>query len=102
MTSTGCSTAVMVETKLEDTVEKEEKPKLLILKLREPKKPSVTWTDDTVNNENMGKKSSKRCCIFHKIKKFAESDSDESNSDEEKEKDPDATPTPKTYQRHHA
>jgi len=46
-------------------------------------KANVSFSADTIDNENMGKKSSKRCCIYHKIKKFAESDSDESDSDTE-------------------
>ena len=29
-------------------------------KLGETKKPSVKWTEDTINNENLGRKSSKR------------------------------------------
>lgn len=64
---------------LTETVE-ESKPKTLILKLKN-KSPQVTWSQETINNEFMRKKSSKRCCIFHKTKKFGESDSDESDSD---------------------
>lgn len=37
-----------------------EKKDLLVLKLKESRKPAIKWTDDTVDNENMGKKSSKR------------------------------------------
>ncbi len=29
------------------------------------RKKRVTWTEDTVDNEHMNKKSSKVCCIFH-------------------------------------
>eukprot|EP00596_Hydrurales_sp_CCMP1899_P002890 CAMPEP_0119042452 /NCGR_PEP_ID=MMETSP1177-20130426/15263_1 /TAXON_ID=2985 /ORGANISM="Ochromonas sp, Strain CCMP1899" /LENGTH=91 /DNA_ID=CAMNT_0007009261 /DNA_START=177 /DNA_END=452 /DNA_ORIENTATION=+ len=75
--------------------------KVLILKLK--KKPGISWSEGTVDNENMGKKSSKRCCIFHRKKAFAESDSDESDSDTEVAKK--TTPKsnlPKAYQRHHA
>jgi len=42
--------------------------------------------EGTVNNEGLGRKSSKRCCIFHKQRPFGESstdsdyDSDESGS----------------------
>merc|ERR1712110_908604 len=28
----------------------------------------IRWTEDTVDNEHLGKKSSKKCCIFHKPK----------------------------------
>ncbi|GAC96471.1 hypothetical protein PHSY_004051 [Pseudozyma hubeiensis SY62] len=40
----------------------------------------VVWTDETVDNEGMGRKKSKICCIYHKPKAFDES-SDESSSD---------------------
>ncbi|KAI7820332.1 phosphatase inhibitor-domain-containing protein [Gamsiella multidivaricata] len=40
----------------------------------------VQWDDDVVDNEHMGKKKSKICCIFKKQKEFGES-SDESSSD---------------------
>ena len=79
-----------------------------VLRLRGgPKsKPAVVWREDVVDNENMGKKSSKSvshhpfsqytttfadlsllpmvesvCCIYHKAKKFGESSSEESSSD---------------------
>jgi hypothetical protein len=41
------------------TEDKKEEDKKLVLKLKE-KKNKITWTEDTVDNENMGKKSSKR------------------------------------------
>jgi len=52
----------------------------------------VTWDEEVIDNENMGKKSSKGipfpsaeslmvvCCIYHKPKKFGESSSEESSS----------------------
>mmetsp|Transcript_10625 Transcript_10625/g.12902 ORF Transcript_10625/g.12902 Transcript_10625/m.12902 type:complete len:91 (+) Transcript_10625:158-430(+) len=59
----------------------------LILRLR-PKveekhdnEQHITWEKDVIDNEHMGKKSSKKCCIFHKARAFGESDSDESDSD---------------------
>ncbi len=87
--------------------------------------PRVKWSQDTIDNENMGKKSSKRqytynlrlriicmltniffvagCCIFHKQKAFGESDSDETDSDTEKRtKDKPLMGKPKNYQRFHA
>lgn len=77
-------------------------PKVLHLKLKEEKK-QLKWTEDTIDNEHMGKKNSKRCCIFHKNKVFGESDSDESDEDAEVAKrsvPPEGRP--KNYQRHHA
>ncbi|WWC70121.1 uncharacterized protein I206_104068 [Kwoniella pini CBS 10737] len=64
-----------------------EQPPAGVLKLRGGplKKQRVVWTDETVDNEGMGKKKSKICCIYHKPKAFDES-SDESScssSDEE-------------------
>ena len=56
-------------------------PPTLVLRLQPA--PKITWTEETVDNEHLGRKSSKRCCIFHKVRKFAESDSDETSSDEE-------------------
>lgn len=41
--------------------------------------PSITWDKDVIDNEHMNKKSSKKCCIFHKARSFGESDSDESD-----------------------
>ncbi|PKA61933.1 hypothetical protein AXF42_Ash019139 [Apostasia shenzhenica] len=37
----------------------------LVLRLKPPKK-KVTWKEGTVDNEFLGRKSSKKCCIFHK------------------------------------
>ncbi len=37
----------------------ETKSKVLVLKLREVRKSKITWAEDTVDNEHLGKKSSK-------------------------------------------
>eukprot|EP00123_Amoebidium_parasiticum_P010408 comp20085_c0_seq1/m.24734 comp20085_c0_seq1/g.24734 ORF comp20085_c0_seq1/g.24734 comp20085_c0_seq1/m.24734 type:complete len:107 (-) comp20085_c0_seq1:814-1134(-) len=42
----------------------------------------VSFTNDTVDNEHMGKKKSKMCCIFKKQRAFGESSSDDSSCDE--------------------
>lgn len=52
----------------------------LVLRLN-PRKKKVTWKEGTVDNEFMGKKSSKKCCIFHKQKPFDEDNSDEEDHD---------------------
>ena len=44
----------------------------LVLKPRR----GVKWSEETVDNEGLGRKSSKRCCIFHKRRKFDESESE--------------------------
>ncbi|CAJ0577121.1 unnamed protein product, partial [Mesorhabditis spiculigera] len=59
----------------------------LVLRLadREPDTdaiPHVRWTADTVNNEGMGKKKSKCCCIYKKVKRWDESDTESENETE--------------------
>ncbi len=95
-TSLSSSTATFVVN------ESKPEAKILFLKLKN-KKPAVKWSNDTVDNEHLKRKSSKRCCIFHKAKSFGESDSDESDSDTEKAmKQADSKDRPKPYQRFHA
>ncbi|KAI5189102.1 hypothetical protein NEMIN01_0268 [Nematocida minor] len=39
---------------------------VLVLRLRGgPRKKRVTFTSDTVDNECLNRKKSKKCCIFH-------------------------------------
>ncbi|KAL7923006.1 phosphatase inhibitor domain-containing protein [Trichoderma austrokoningii] len=53
---------------------------------------SVQWAEDVVDNEGLGRKSSKVCCIYHRPKKVDES-SDESSSDSSSsDSDSDAEP----------
>lgn len=81
------------------------KSKILVLKLKDQKTAqNIRWSEDVVDNEKQGKKSSKRCCIFHKKKSFAESDSDESDSDTEvaKRREISDSKRPKNFQRFHA
>lgn len=51
----------------------------------------VRWTEDVVDNENMDKKKSKICCIFHPQREFGElsSESSDSSSDESDKSDDD-------------
>ena len=46
------------------------------LTLRLRSKKSVNWGADVVDNEDMGKRKSNKCCVFHKRKKFGESSSE--------------------------
>lgn len=64
----------------------EEKPRL-ILRLRPRRR--ITWTEDTIDNEHMNKKSSKRCCIFHKARDFGESSTESDDSDDSDDSDSD-------------
>ncbi|KAF1814405.1 hypothetical protein P152DRAFT_270485 [Eremomyces bilateralis CBS 781.70] len=51
----------------------------------------IQWAEDVVDNEGMGKKSSKVCCIYHKPREVGESSSedtsDSSSSDSDSEPD---------------
>ncbi|EFY87425.1 Type 1 phosphatases regulator ypi1 [Metarhizium acridum CQMa 102] len=47
---------------------------------------SVQWAEDVVDNEGLGRKSSKVCCIYHKPKGVDES-SDESSSSSDSDTD---------------
>ncbi|KAF6147617.1 hypothetical protein GIB67_031608 [Kingdonia uniflora] len=50
----------------------------LVLRLSRPQsRKKVTWKEGTVDNEFLQRKSSKKCCIFHKEKPFDEDDSDD-------------------------
>ncbi|KAL1304617.1 hypothetical protein AAFC00_003584 [Neodothiora populina] len=40
----------------------------------------IQWAEDVIDNEGMGKKSSKVCCIYHKPREAGESSSDSSDS----------------------
>ncbi|KAH7125671.1 phosphatase inhibitor-domain-containing protein [Dendryphion nanum] len=51
----------------------------------------IQWAEDVVDNEGMGKKSSKVCCIYHKPRAVGES-SDESSSDSSSDSESDSEP----------
>ena len=48
----------------------------------------VTWDESVIDNEFMNKKKSNKCCIYHKPRRWDESDSDETSSSEEYHNDP--------------
>nr|CAD1817755.1 unnamed protein product [Ananas comosus var. bracteatus] len=48
----------------------------LVLRLKRPKK-KVSWKEGTVDNEFLNRKSSKKCCIFHKELPFDDDCSDD-------------------------
>uniref|UniRef100_A0A7S1Y5A8 Type 1 phosphatases regulator n=1 Tax=Grammatophora oceanica TaxID=210454 RepID=A0A7S1Y5A8_9STRA len=52
-----------------------------VLTLTLQARPSVRWDENVVDNEGLGRKSSKRCCIFHKQRAFDESSTDSSDYD---------------------
>lgn len=41
----------------------------------------VVWSSETVDNEHLGRKKSKCCCVYVKKKTFGQSDSEESDDD---------------------
>ncbi|KAL4905675.1 hypothetical protein BDW74DRAFT_11368 [Aspergillus multicolor] len=43
----------------------------------------IRWSEDVVDNEGMGKKSSKVCCIYHKTRPIGESSSESESSESE-------------------
>ncbi|KAJ7608811.1 phosphatase inhibitor-domain-containing protein [Roridomyces roridus] len=49
-------------------------------------RPHVAWSEDVVDNEGCGRKSSKICCIYDKPRRFDES-SDEDSSDSDSDSD---------------
>lgn len=50
----------------EEEQKKKEEKKLVLKSLSLKEKKNVSWAEDTVDNEHMGKKKSKICCIFHR------------------------------------
>jgi len=67
---------------LTETAQAQQSQEVLTLTLRA--RPTVTWDESVVDNEGMGRKSSKRCCIFHKQRAFGESSTDSSDYDSDR------------------
>lgn len=74
----GMATSTMVITQQSEANDNIEAP---ILRLSLRPQSNVTWDENVINNEGMGRKSSKRCCIFHKQRKFGESSTESSEED---------------------
>ncbi|KAH8983683.1 phosphatase inhibitor-domain-containing protein [Lactarius hatsudake] len=62
-------------------------------------RPHVVWSEDVVDNEGLGRKKSKICCIYHRPRRFDES-SDEDSSGAESESD-NGNARPSRDYRHH-
>ncbi|KAK3072390.1 Type 1 phosphatases regulator ypi1 [Teratosphaeriaceae sp. CCFEE 6253] len=85
----GTSTPTTIQTLLPDPTDP---PATLHLRAgTEPREsgPSVRWAEDVVDNEGLGKKSSKVCCIYHKPHQPGDSDSEDSSSSSEDDEEPD-------------
>jgi protein phosphatase 1 regulatory subunit 11 len=65
-----------------------------VLRLRaEPsERRHIQWAEDVVDNEGMGKKSSKVCCIYHKPRAADESSDDSSSDSSSDDSDSDSEP----------
>lgn len=65
-----------------------------VLRLRaEPtEQRHIQWAEDVVDNEGMGKKSSKVCCIYHKPRAADESSDDDSSDSSSSDSDSDSEP----------
>jgi protein phosphatase 1 regulatory subunit 11 len=72
------ATVTLTETQNDVTQEVE------VLRLTLAARPSVRWDENVLDNEGLGRKSSKRCCIFHKQRSFGESSTDSSDYDSDR------------------
>ncbi|KAH8730063.1 phosphatase inhibitor-domain-containing protein [Phaeosphaeriaceae sp. PMI808] len=65
-----------------------------VLRLRaEPaERRHIQWAEDVIDNEGMGKKSSKVCCIYHKPRAAGESSEEDSSGDSSSESESDSEP----------
>ncbi|XP_075594572.1 E3 ubiquitin-protein ligase PPP1R11 [Balearica regulorum gibbericeps] len=77
--SGSCGTATVTET---GAAEPENRSLTLKLRKRKPDK-KVEWSSDTVDNEHLGRRSSKCCCIYEKPRAFGESSTESEDEDEE-------------------
>ena len=66
-------------------------PRTLRLRAEPGESRRIRWAEDVVDNEGMGKKSSKVCCIYHKPREPGDSDSDtdSDSSDSDNDSEPD-------------
>uniref|UniRef100_A0A8D2CSB5 E3 ubiquitin-protein ligase PPP1R11 n=1 Tax=Sciurus vulgaris TaxID=55149 RepID=A0A8D2CSB5_SCIVU len=72
----------VTETTVTVTTEPENRSLTIKLRKRKPEK-KVEWTSDTVDNEHMGRRSSKCCCIYEKPRAFGESSTESEEEEEE-------------------
>jgi protein phosphatase 1 regulatory subunit 11 len=82
--TTGSRTVTITQDEQQHQTERNEEEEILLLSLRA--RPSVRWDDSVVDNEGLGRKNSKRCCIFHKERNFGESSTDSSDYEYDSDK----------------
>lgn len=81
-TSAGMATMTITETSAATaTTTTANEDEIIPLNLRA--RGNVRWDEDVIDNEGLGRKSSKRCCIFHKQRSFGESSTDSENDDDD-------------------
>ncbi|KAH9001664.1 phosphatase inhibitor-domain-containing protein [Lactarius akahatsu] len=56
-------------------------------------RPHVVWGEDVVDNEGLGRKKSKICCIYHRPRRFDESSDEDSSGTESESDDGNARPS---------
>ncbi|XP_015745047.1 E3 ubiquitin-protein ligase PPP1R11 isoform X1 [Python bivittatus] len=78
------TSGVGATTTVTETEVTEPENRSLTIKLRK-RKPSkkVEWSSDTVDNEHLGRRSSKCCCIYEKPRAFGESSTESEDEDDE-------------------
>ncbi|KPP66713.1 protein phosphatase 1 regulatory subunit 11-like [Scleropages formosus] len=81
----GTSSETITETVPADTASQpQQEGRSLTITLRKRKtEKKVEWSSDTVDNEHLGRRSSKCCCVYEKPRKFGESSSESEGEDEE-------------------
>ncbi|KAF9975862.1 hypothetical protein BGZ73_000313 [Actinomortierella ambigua] len=81
-------TEIHEEGATDDEQDDEDRHVVGVLRLEGATRPQrrIQWAEEVVDNENLGKKKSKICCIFKKTREFGES-SDESSSDSSSDDD---------------
>lgn len=97
--------ATQTITPVRSTSSRSTSPERLVLRLRGAHEVSetgtprlrrrITWAEDVIDNEGLGRKSSKVCCIYHKAREFGESSSeDDSSSDDSSDSDGSGSDSP--------
>lgn len=81
----GTSSETITETVQIDTPPPpQQEGRSLTIKLRKRKTDKkVEWSSDTVDNEHLGRRSSKCCCVYEKPRQFGESSSESEGDDDE-------------------
>ena len=86
--ASGTSDGATASTTITESKKDTETAPTLKLRSANSEKKGIRWSEDTVDNEGQGKKSSKCCCVYRKPVPFGESSDESSDSDDEKCKGP--------------